>query len=94
MVTVMPQQLLERMGVNMLELEVGHHYLDNDDTVFRCLAVRIGSSYSEAVLEAVGDVGMPMFAIFYRSNYAWLDRENPDFKLMEEVDYFPSVVMQ
>ena len=79
-----------------MELEVGKFYIDNDECVYRCIAMSNirGGAYQEAVLKLEGyeNTNAIIFCVFYRSHYAWCDRENPDFKLVEEVEYFPHVV--
>ena len=77
-----------------MELEVGKFYIDNDENVYRCVAIATGQgAYVEAVLRLEGYTsGSYIFAVFYRSHYAWLDRENPDFRLTEEVEYYPHSV--
>lgn len=71
----------------------GKYYLDNDDNVYKCLVVKSLGDYTEAVMEIMGEDLALIYAVFYRTNWAWLDRECPDFKLIEEVEYFPSVVV-
>ncbi len=78
-----------------MDLELGHFYEDNDENVYRCIALASTiDGYAEAVLrmEGYADTNTMIFSIFYRSHYAWLDRENPDFRLTTEVDYFPHSV--
>lgn len=77
-----------------MNVDVGNYYEDNDEVIYKCLAVKQVGDYAEAVMEVMG-TPTPMtfvYAIFYRSNWAWCDRENPDFRLIHEVDYFPSIV--
>jgi hypothetical protein len=67
--------------------------MDSDDAVFRCIALNESDAYSEAVMEYQGVASLgTKYAIFYRNHFAWMDRENPDFRLVEEVDYYPRVV--
>lgn len=74
-------------------VQVGRYYMDSDDAVFRCIAVHESNAYSEAVMEYMGAANMgTRYAIFYRNHFAWMDRENPDFRLTDEVDYVPRVV--
>lgn len=82
-----------RKGVDM-DLVIGKHYIDNDETPYKCIAIKQAEGYSEAVMELVGspEFGTLFYAIFYRSNWAWLDRENPDFRLVEEIEFFPQGV--
>jgi hypothetical protein len=70
------------------------YYMDNDEVVYKCLVVKTTGDYSEAVLEVQGETsaGTFLYAVFYRANWAWIDRENPDFRLTEEVEYYPRVV--
>ena len=77
-----------------MNLIPGSYYIDNDEVVYKCLVVKSTGDYSETVMEVQGEIGAGTFlyAIFYRSNWAWIDRENPDFRLTEEVNYFPSLV--
>lgn len=75
-------------------LRVGGFYLDNDEVLYECIALRESDRYSEAVMRVMGEPGCSYmyYAIFYRNHWAWMDRECPDFRLVEEVDYFPRMV--
>jgi hypothetical protein len=76
-----------------MELQIGSFYIDNDEVVYRCIALRGTPVYAEAVMEVMGDTSNTMlFCVFYRSNWAWMDRESPDYRLVEEVEYFPHLV--
>lgn len=79
-----------------MELEVGKFYIDNEEIVYRCVAVATAErGYTEAVMRLEGYTsGSYIFAVFYRSHYAFLDRENPDFRLVEEVEYYPHSVRE
>lgn len=75
-------------------LRVGMFVIDNDEVLYEVIALTESDKYSEAVLKVMGEPGFNYmyYSIFYRANWAWLDRENPDFRLVEEVDYVPRVV--
>lgn len=75
-------------------LRIGGFYLDNDEVLYECIAIRETDRYSEAVMRVMGEPGSNymFYSIFYRSNWAWCDRESPDFRLTEEVEYVPSIV--
>lgn len=75
-------------------LRVGMFVIDNDDVLYEVVALTETDRYSEAVCKVMGspEAAYMHYAIFYRSNWAWLDRESPDFRLIEEVEYFPRVV--
>jgi hypothetical protein len=78
-----------------MDIYLGKFYADNEDNIYRCIALASGpDGYAEAVMKLEGYSGTTtiMFCVFYRSHYAWMDRENPDYRLSEEVDYFPHVV--
>ena len=80
-----------------MDLLLNRFYCDNEENIYRCIALKAGKDgYAEAVLEMQGNVDFGhsalFFSIFYRSHYAWLDRENPEFRLTEEVHYTPHVV--
>lgn len=74
-------------------LRIGMYVIDNDEVVYEVIALRETDRYSEAVCKVVGVPGANymFYAIFYRTNWAWVDRENPDFRLTEEVDYLPRI---
>ena len=74
--------------------QVGKHYMDNEENVYKCIATMTKGPYSEAVMQLTGrlESQAAFYFVFYCSQYAWLDRENPDFKLLEEVEIFPSLV--
>lgn len=75
-------------------LRIGGYYIDNDEVLYECIALRETDRYSEAVLKVMGEPGSNymFYSIFYRANWAWMDRENPDFRLTEEVEYLPRLV--
>lgn len=75
-------------------LQVGMFVEDNDEVVYEVIALRETDRYSEAVCKVLGAPGAEymFYAIFYRNNWAWIDRENPDFRLVGEVDYIPRIV--
>lgn len=81
-----------------MNVQIGKFYEDNDENVYRCIALKQGpDSYMEAVMEVQGYADNTvtstlLYCIFYFVHYAWLDRENPDFKLTQEVEYFPHIV--
>ncbi len=76
------------------KMRVGAYYVDNEENIYKCLAIYSNHHYSEAVMQLTGDLSSQasFYFVFYRSNYAWVDRENPDYKLMEETYIFPSLV--
>jgi hypothetical protein len=75
-------------------VEVGKYYIDNEETIYKCVAYHTTGHYSEAVLQLQGHLESQanFFFVFYKAHYAWVDRENPDYKLMDEVAIFPSLV--
>jgi len=80
-----------------MDLILGKFYADNEENIYRVIALKAGKDgYAEAVLEMQGSVEFGhsslFFSVFYRSHYAWLDRENPEFRLTEEVYYTPHAV--
>jgi len=78
-----------------MDLILHRFYTDNEENVYRVIALKAGKDgYAEAVLEMQGEFthSSLFFSVFYRSHYAWLDRENPEFRLTEEVFYTPHVV--
>ena len=78
-----------------MDLILHRFYTDNEENVYRVIALKAGKDgYAEAVLEMQGEFthSSLFFSVFYRSHYAWLDRENPEFRLTEEVLYTPHVV--
>ncbi len=77
-----------------MNVRIGGFYMDNDDVVYEVIALTETVKYSEAVCKVVGhpEASYMHYAIFYRNNWAWCDRENPDFRLTDEVDYVPRVV--
>ena len=78
-----------------MDLILHKFYTDNEENVYRVIALKAGKDgYAEAVLEMQGEFthSSLFFSVFYRSHYAWLDRENPEFRLTEEVFYTPHVV--
>jgi hypothetical protein len=70
------------------------YVMDSDEVVYQVIHLTESNGYSEAVLKVQGESANHAlhYSIFYRTNWAWLDRENPDFRLVEIVDYFPMVV--
>ena len=80
-----------------MDLILHKFYADSEENIYRCIALKAGKDgYAEAVLEMQGNVEFGhsslFFSVFYRSHYAWLDRENPEFRLTEEVHYTPHAV--
>lgn len=80
-----------------MDLLLNRFYCDNEENIYRVIALKAGKDgYAEAVLEMQGNVDFGhstlFFSVFYRSHYAWLDRENPEFRLTEEVHYTPHAV--
>ena len=80
-----------------MDLILHRFYTDNEENVYRVIALKSGKDgYAEVVLEMQGDVDYGhstlFYSVFYRGHYAWLDRENPEFRLTEEVFYTPHVV--
>ena len=78
-----------------MDICMGRFYEDTEDNIDRCVALAHGpDGYAEAVmrLEGYGATSTIIFCVFYRSHYAWLDRENPDYRMRGEVDYFPHLV--
>jgi hypothetical protein len=75
-------------------LRVGGFYMDNDEVLYECIALKESDKYSEAVMRVLGDAGnnYMYYSIFYRNHWAWCDRENCDFRLTEEVEYVPRIV--
>jgi len=80
-----------------MEPEVGRFYMDNEENVYLCLhRARSNRTYEECVMMLQGhNLGgnAYVYCVFYRTNYAWLDRENPEFRLIEEVDYYPHMIV-
>lgn len=79
-----------------MDLVLHGFYVDQEENIYRCIALKAGKNgYAEAVMEMQGnEVGHStlFYSVFYRSHYCWLDRENPEFRLTEEVYYTPHVV--
>lgn len=75
-------------------LRVGMHVMDNDEVLYEVIALRETDRYSEAVCRVLGEPGhnYMFYEIFYRTNWAWLSRDNPDFRLTEEIEYVPRIV--
>lgn len=78
-----------------MEVRLNCFYEDNETNIYRCIAIKLGADgYTEAVMEMMGDVSNStlLFSVFYRNNWAYVDRECPEFRLTEEVYYTPHVV--
>jgi hypothetical protein len=78
-----------------MEVRLHCFYSDQEENIYRCIAIKRGAEgYTEVVMEMMGDVSNStlLFSVFYRNNWAYQDRENPEFRLTEEVFYTPHVV--
>lgn len=77
-----------------MDIKAGNYYIDNEENIYKCISTYGSERYSEAVMHLQGDLNgqTNYFFVFYRNLYAWVDRECPDFKLMDEVLYYPHVV--
>jgi len=79
-----------------MDLVLHRFYEDNEENIYRVIALKAGKDgYAEAVLEIQGESYSSttlLFSVFYRSHYAWMDRECPEFRLVSEVCYTPHLV--